>query len=346
MQEINMLKYQEQLKKGRLSRVLKENGKARVALAAACAGMPGLIMTNNEFLHAFLVILTISELRYITTEVKKQIIPEQELIANQLRNSSTYHECVREYNQYIKEVAKLIRNLGFKSSKDVVTYLQLLLDTGHFSKYMNHRYKKFNYENEYITELCGARVMTGKSVCRHMSTFFADVLNQLGYTAANIQVNTTEKDPIKVATNEHRIPNHAIVGVMDQGEKFMYDPTSGLFTTPPKGISFEEPESVLISEYVAPKDNKRYVIIDPKSKILNPQREKQLSILNTARSMTITPGEAEYLRNKAEIIYRGNAHNQYEFFTSQEERRAKIAELYSDLCPHSDSKIKKWTIQK
>ena len=27
MQEINMLKYQEQLKKGRLSRVLKENGK-------------------------------------------------------------------------------------------------------------------------------------------------------------------------------------------------------------------------------------------------------------------------------------------------------------------------------
>lgn len=341
-----MLKYQEELKKGRLYRVLKENGKARVALAAACAQIPGLFIPNQEFLHAFLVILTLTELKYVNREIKKAGKPEEQLIANKLRNTSTYHECVKEYNQYIKEVARLIKHLGFKSSKDVVAYLQLLLETGHFSKYMNHRYKKFNHENEYITELCGARVLTGKSVCRHMSTFFADVLNQLGYTAANIQVNTAEKDPIRIAIDEHRIPNHAIVGVMDQGQKFMFDPTSGLYTTPAKGISYEEPESALVSEYVSNQGPKRYVIIDPKSKILNPQREKQLKILNSAKEMTITTGEAEYLKNKAVLIYRGNAHNQFQFFTSQEERRAKIAELYSDLCPHSDSKIKEWTIRK
>lgn len=346
MEEINMLQYQEELKKGRLHRVLKNNGKARVALAAACAQMPGLFIPDNDFLHAFLVILTITELKYINLEIKRQQNPEIELMATKMRTTSTYHECVKEYNQYIKEVARLIRHLGFTSSKDVVTYLQILLETGHFSKNMNHRYKKFKHEIEYTTELCGARVLSGKSVCRHMSTFFADVLTQLGYTAANIQVIATEKDPVKIATNEYRRSNHAIVGVMDQGQKFMFDPTSGLFTTPARGISYDTPESVLISEYVDSNPKKRYVIIDPKSRELNPQRAQQVKALNIAKEMTITQGEAEFLKNKAEIIYRGNVHNQYQFFISQEERREKITKLYSELCPYSDSSIKEWTLKK
>jgi hypothetical protein len=346
MQEIDLIKYQKNLQKERLYRVLKNNKKARFAFVAACLQTTGLLIPNLKNFYMFLALLTATELRYISSEIKKEVIPEDQKIINILRESSTYKECIKEYNEYIYEAAMLIRHLGFTSAKEVVAYLQKLLDNGYFSKNMNHQYQKFQYETEYVTELCGARVLTGKSVCRHTSSFFTDILNQLGYTAACIQGVSTEKDPINIATNNHRISNHAIVGVIENGQKFMYDTTIGAYLTPATGISFETPESVLISQYVTNNEKKHYLVIDPKSKILNPHRRLQIGRLSKTRIMTITKEEVDLLKTKAEIILQGNKNNQYEFFSKQEQRREKIERLYSELCPFGDTKPKKWLIRK
>ena len=71
------------------------------------------------------------------------------------------------------------------------------MELGYFSKQMNHQYKIFEHESEYLEELLGAKVATGTSVCRHMSSFMADVMNELGYTAANISCTINKEDPIK-----------------------------------------------------------------------------------------------------------------------------------------------------
>ena len=349
MAEIDLFKHQKKLQKEKLIKMLSEDKKTKTYLIATGLETTGAIVSNNDYMQAFFLILAITDLkntlRYISSETKKVTPEEVEEITALIRHSSTYKECIREYNTFIKETAKFIRSIGFASAKDIVAYLQVLLDNGYFSEHMNHSYQKYQYEKEYVTELCGAKVSTGKCVCRHMSGLFADILSTLGYTAANIQVFTTTKNPTSIATNKKRISDHALVGVVENGERFMYDPTSGLFTTRATSIQTNIPELPLISEYAIP--NKRiYVILDPISKVLNPQREKQMILFNLAKIATITCEEAEFIKNKAGIIFRGNEQQQYNFFNEQKERISKISKLYSELSPHSDKPIKKWLIRK
>lgn len=277
---------------------------------------------------------------------KKEAIPETDKIIELLRSTKTYEECKKEYKTYITEVAKLIKNLNFPSSKDAIVYLQLLLETGHFSKYMNHKYKLFSEEKDYVLELCGAKVLSGTSVCRHQASFFTDVLNELGYTAATISVVATSHDPIKVAKNFTKIHwNHAVTGVSENGEMYLFDPTCGKFAAKPTDISIKEIEAIIVSQIVQ-EGNSKYLIINPRSQIINFNRDQQLRTINTSKMMTISNGEYEFLKNKAELIYRGNAHTQFHFFQEQEERRAKIEKLYQELCPYGDKPIKKWLVRK
>ena len=343
MQYIDIIKYEESLRKSRLKRLLK-NKKALISLSVANANIPPALLIENDAIQAlclFTIGFNISLLRGYWKDLS---LPEEVKISEILRTTPTYKECVSEYNKYIEEVAKLIKRLGFESSKDTIAYLQLLLETGHFSKYMRHTYKIHNYEKELLPELCGAKVLSGTCVCRHMSSFFSDVLNILGYTAASISSITTEKDPVKTAQKKSIRWNHAVVGISENNNSYLFDPTCGKYVSLPTNISFKEIESILVRQYQDAKS--KYLIINPGSKILNPTREKELSILNTSKPIRISNEEAKFYHDKAELVYRGNSHNQYNFFVSQEERRKKIEELYRQIAPYGDKPIKKWLVQK
>lgn len=342
MAEFDMLEYQKELKSSRLKRLLK-NKKALIALGVMGANIPGVFINEFDYLQALSAFVIGFEIELLKREYQKLSYSEESMLILRLKETETFKLCCEEYDKYITSVASLIRDLKFPSSKDTLAYLQLLLSSGHFSKYHRHQYKLYPYEKVELLEICGARVLTGKSVCRHQSSFLVDVLNKLGYTAANMSVIATASDPIRLAKQKYKKWNHAVVSVSENNQMYLFDPTCGHFCARPTDISFEEIESVLVGQFVIPE--KKFLVMNPHSNQINTNHELEFQKIITSKPMVITSGEVEYLNNKAELVYRGNMHNQYQFFMEQESQREEIEKMYQELCPYSDKPIKKWLVR-
>lgn len=343
MSQLDVLELKKELKTTRPKRFLQDK-KNILSLSIMAANIPIIFLSDFNIIQAtgaFAVGLQIEQLK----RAWKQLgIPEELVIETALRDTETYKICQAEYDKYIGKIAELIRPLNFPSSKEALAYLELLLISGHFSNYHHHKYKIPAYETMELMEICGARVLTGKSVCRHQSSFCVDVLNKLGYTASNMSVISTTNDPIKLAKNRHKTWNHSVVSVAEKGQMYLFDPTCGEFSSRPTNISFDEVESILVSQFVG-RDN-RYLVMNPKLSAINTTHEEQFKKVITSKSMIISQGEVDYINNKAELVYKGNMHNQHQFFLEQEERRKQIEEMYKELCPHADEPIKKWLVRK
>lgn len=345
MAEIDVLKMEQQLRRTRLKRVLSKK-EGIISLSIAAASIPTFIITDNNALQALSAFIIGFKIQEIKRLWYKEKAPDDDKVIEFLRTTKTYEECQKEYQTYITEVANLIRKLNFPSSKDTIMYLQVLLEKGYFSKHMKHKYQISREEKDYLIELCGAKVLSGTSVCRHQASFFTDVMNELGYTAATISVVNSYKNPVKTATHYHQLRwNHAVTGISENGSMYLFDPTSGKFAAKPKDISMQEEESILVRQVVQPGEQK-FQIINPNSAILNINRKKQITTIHTSRMATITQEEADFLRSKAEVLYKSNSHAQYEFFKSQEEQIEKVNGLYKELCPYGDKPIKKWLVRK
>ncbi len=344
MQVIDILELSKDLKKTRYKRLLHN----KHAISCGCiiaANTFSLCISDYLPLKALFGCTIGFELSQLKREWEKENITEGEEITEILKKSQTYRDCKSEYNFYIEEVAKLIKKVGLTSSKETILYLQILLESGHFSKYMNHQYKKYQNEKDYLVDILGARVLSGTSVCRHMSSFTRDVMNEIGYTAANISAISTTSDPVKIAQKDHVQWNHSVTAVTENGKMYLFDPTCGMFSSLPKDISFAEPESVKVSQFVISGPSK-YLVMNPNSIVLNPDSEKELLRIFTSQQDNISLDEYMFYKTKAEIIYHGNIHNQFSFFQNQEERRSKIEQLYKELCPYSDKPIQKWLVRK
>lgn len=343
MAEMDIIKLEQELKKTRVKRLIKNKNSA-LSLAVLTASIPCIFLNEIDILRSLSAFMTGLEIQILTREWKKLVIPEEKIILEFLKKTETFKTCQEEYDKYITEVAKLIKNTGLTSSKEIIAYLHLLLTSGHFSKNFNHKYKIFAHEKMELVEICGARVLTGKSVCRHQSSFLVDVLNKLDITAANISVIQTSHDPIKLAKQKHKIWNHAVVSVKENGQMYLFDPTCGQYSSKPTAITSKDPISAIVSQYVM--SEKQFLVMNPETNPLNVNHQEEFNSIINSRPMSISTGEVEYLRNKAELIYKGNSHNQYQFFVTQEEHREEIEKMYKELCPHSDKPIKEWIIKK
>lgn len=160
----------------------------------------------------------------------KNPIPEDSLIDYYLSKSQLYKELQEEYKYYIGEIASFIRKLDLKSSEEVIMYLQALMENGLLSVNFRHEYKKFKYDNEYLTHITGARVLTGKCVCRHMASFFADVLSEVGYKSCVVVLNNyTDVPSPEDLDDRDMLYTHAAVAVIKDGCKYIYCPTGAFF---------------------------------------------------------------------------------------------------------------------
>ena len=214
--------------------------------------------------------------------------------------TTTYQELDKEYRQYVKDVAELIRYVGLSSSKEVLLYLQALMETGHFAKNNDHKYQLFEHERDFVQELYGAKVLTGRSVCRHMSSFFVDVMNELKYTAANICTTPPLLQPIEDVINGKSQLNHQVVGIVECGRKLVFDPTCGEFSAESKdldtpNIQFE------ICQVVIP-ETKLFLMMSPYSEYINPNNEQACTTMNKTKLGRITSEEVKYLKNKIERV--------------------------------------------
>ncbi len=343
MDKINVLLLQDEIKKTRFKILLKDPYFV-LALSAILVNIPSVLITNISIIR-FIASFTIAfETMVIKDQIRNLKNIEQQALKTSLQGTTTYKECKEEYKRYIEEVAKLIKKAGLASSKEIIVYIEMLMTSGYFSENHEHIYHNYQYEYIDMVEVAGARVLTGKSVCRHQSTFIVDVLNSLGYHASNMSVIATPYNPVKLAKTKHKRWNHSVLGIADQGEMYLFDPTSKTFCAKPTNIDFSEIESILVSEYISPKQN--YLVMNPHLSDLNNGHERNFYQILSLRQAQITQEESDEVRRKITEVVKDNEQIEEQFYQEQEELRKKVASLYKELIPHQDTPIKKWTVRK
>ena len=344
MEQIDVIQYEKDLKKQRLKRLMK-NKQALSAAFIGVAQIPSIIFNDMTFFKVFGGAVIGLEFSLLRRYWKRESIVEETQTIEMLRTTTTYKELMDEYQKYIKDVAKLVKHVGLPSAKENIVYIHALMELGYFAKQMDHKYQLFKYEREYLEELIGAKVVTGRSVCRHMSSFIVDVMNELGYTAANVSCTLNEDDPVKRIKKGNVELDHSIVGVADKGTKFLFDATNGNFVAVPVDFDFTEIESIHVTQFVIP-DKKKYLIVCPHMRTLNFGREKQCEIINTTKLGSMSVYEVNYLRQKIEKVLQGNMPNQFSFYITHEQQHRRIETLYQELLPYSDEEIKTHVVRK
>lgn len=343
MKQIDLISLNKELLRTRPQRMLKSK-QTLIASIVASVQIPSIVLNETPIFKILGTSIIGFELLVLKKEWKKEKINDDQEIISILRNSNTYQELVEEYHKYIEDIAKLIKETGLSSSKEVLLYLHKLIQSGYFSEYMKHTYYSFKYEKDMLTELLGAKVATGKTVCRHTSSFIVDIMNTLGYTAANISCRLSDKDPVKQIQRNNVKLNHAVAGILSEDTKVLFDSTCGVFAALPQDFDFKEIESIHVSQYVTP-IKKKYLIMCPQMQYINYGRDNECKTLNTTKLATITYEEVEKLQTRIDKLFKEQEKNNYDFYISHEEQIKKIKSLYQELLPYSDKRIKKHTIR-
>lgn len=94
------------------------------------------------------------------------------------------NEIKKLYNEFIKNYVKLNKDFDFNNPVQMLSMFNYLLYSGYLS-----RNKNFDFSEKDILDikpLDGANIITGKGVCRHISSMFTDILNESGVDASRL----------------------------------------------------------------------------------------------------------------------------------------------------------------
>ncbi len=348
MAELDLIRFEEEQKKNHLKKLINDKEFKYECVIAAC-NITGAVVFENILSKAWFTFLQIMRLPKFKVINKRVLSEEEKELENTARDSITYQELKSAYEEYINNIVNLIKIFKLENSKETMLFLQILMENGLLSESLKHEYYKYEHYKELTPELLGAKIVTGKSVCRHMSTLFVNVLNNLGYPSANMHCHLEKGNPIERLKKGNVELDHSIVATYDKGEKYLFDPTHILFATTPSGIDMSTEESTYVAEYVDKenKDNEnRYLIINPYTREDELNSKDTCSLLNNARIARITNGEFEYLLAKMVRLQSTNDKIIIDFTMRNHNLAVKIANLTRELMPSSDKPITKHLIRK
>ena len=125
--------------------------------------------------------------KHIKLDARRFAILEQR---EMIRKTDTYKRLKEYYQSYLENLSMFFKSQGIQNYKDVNLYYQELLDLGCLSYN-----KEYSYDSDMLSalyaeneceEIWGARVASGKAVCRHTSSELKDLQNKLGNQATNL----------------------------------------------------------------------------------------------------------------------------------------------------------------
>lgn len=163
------------------------------------------------------VVKAIHDTRKFANEYNRELI----------RETPEYAECLELYESVIVDIATLFRYLRLKDSMDIGNFYQEMLYHGYFSSPGKFAYHKYGIDKGICPELYGARVTTGKGVCRHIAMNLKDIYEAMGFTASYLSVGGTNCSFINELMSRifPREIRHAVVCVKDSYGKYIVDPT-------------------------------------------------------------------------------------------------------------------------
>ena len=128
------------------------------------------------------------------------------------------------YNEYLEDIAKIIKSEQFETPIELIHALDKLLTKGAFSNGNSFDYYEHEeIEHEMLGNLLGTFVLEGHGVCRHTTMFMLDLLKKLEIENYCIPCYFEKED------REDFEANHIIVGLTIDDSKFAYDFTHHLF---------------------------------------------------------------------------------------------------------------------
>ena len=343
-ENIDMLQLQESLEKERLPRYLKDKKNlasfAMVLMSEIVAFMQGLPLSFFVNLPVGVVLYGL----YTKWKDKSYIIEE---MADVTRNSSEYKECAELYDKYLDILADFIRDFGFRNSREAVLYFDALMNAGALSQTFNDEY--YNFKNDILmtTELLGARVVSGRCVCRHYSSFAADMFNKLDIVAAPLMVKRECELNPEVALHNPRLEmNHAVVGILDETKKYIYDPTSSLFADEADIEFKDERYRPYVAKPTGGEFEGHYLLYLGTRATFNRKYREKSTIINALPMLRLDTEELSELHESVEASLTKRIDDVTGFMIDNKELVTEIARLEGMISPHSDEPIKKWVLNK
>lgn len=152
-------------------------------------------------------------------------------LANVIINSDMYKSLEEYYYTYLLKLATFFKEEGITDALGISLFFQELLDSGNLSYNRKHSYNYYMTKKDYIkyklkyeNELLGSYVITGSSVCRHMTYLLVDLENYLEKEVYNANVFTENKSLVKNLKNINT--NHSVAIIVDKDLLFAYCPTN------------------------------------------------------------------------------------------------------------------------
>ena len=204
-----------------------------------------------------IILLGVGNVNIYQTLFKKT--RESEII-KLIEESEQYNDYKKLYEDYLKNLVSFLKSINITSSLDISRFYSNFLESGFFSATTEHEWKTPKYSKEsYIPKMLGSCIICGYGVCRHAASMLTDILNAAEIPPCNLNVTAYDiakyqKSPIKILNL--RLTNHLITGIIENNEKYTYDPTYQTYSIyseeTAKRLGFN-PDRFLISE-----DNKNF----------------------------------------------------------------------------------------
>ncbi len=144
-----------------------------------------------------------------------------------LYNTPEYKRCKDLYDEFIRELARFMNDMGVNDTLDIGALFMELLYCGYLSVPGRFEYHRYDIDNDICSDIMGARVLSGSGVCRHIAGCLIDLYKAMGYPAAYVTVVTTNNE-LSSVIKDKILPfrtNHAVVLVADKYGKYIFDPT-------------------------------------------------------------------------------------------------------------------------
>ena len=172
-------------------------------------------------------------------------------------NTKEYKDYVSLYDEFVKDIAKMYKELGFKGDFSTSIVYKHCLEAGIFS-ISPVQYTLFENDKEKLYKYCGGRVATGECCCRHNASLLADIITEMGGVAPKISVYFGDE------TEEKKIdkPNHLTTGVLLNNKKMIVDSTTALPMFGERGIYLFDSEYTGKKKTFKSFDDTRFYVMD------------------------------------------------------------------------------------
>lgn len=340
MVEIDMLaKKQELLIQNRKKFITNPNTISSILSTIFVSGIS--IFSNHLPLDIVAITIAAFNVKNIY-EASESINPKEDLI-NIIRETNEYKKCMRLYDEYITHIASFIKQFDLKESLNTTILLDLLLKSGYITYNDNPVFKSYSNEITIVPELTGARVVSGYSVCRHQSCFTKDVLNELGFQTAVLNVmKSKESNIIKIITSPSLSLNHAVVVIGDEDGKYIYDPTISIFAQTAKKYYSNKIYSQLLAEAVV--NEPFFYYIGDKLETFNRNNNYNYDELLKKDYKELEADDIEQRREVLRFILRNYQELLINFKEKNKKIMKEITELEQQIVPHSDEEIKEYIL--